>query len=353
MTTRAAPIARISIISPCYNERDVVGGFVASLLMQELPSGYELEVLIADGMSDDGTRGVLAACSKGHPSLRVIDNPGRIVSTGLNEAIRAATGTIIVRMDVHTTYAPDYVRRCVETLEKTGADNVGGPWRAAGEGYRQEAIALAFQSPFSSGGAGSHSLRCEGAVDSVYLGCWRKEVFSRVGMFDEELVRNQDDELNLRIVRAGGSVWQSPAIQSCYYPRDSLARLFSQYKQYGYWKVRVIQKHGMPASIRHLAPGGFVLALVILTVLAFGWTPAGWPLTLLLVVYAIGSLGASALTCVKAGKLRLLPIMPVVFAAYHFGYGYGFLRGVVDFVILRKGGSRAFSKITRGQKGAA
>ena len=267
---------RISIISPCRNERDYIAGFVESLLAQELPPHYELEVLIADGMSDDGTREILDALAKRHPLLSVVSNPGRIVSTGLNAAIRAASGDLIVRMDAHTTYARDYVRACVETLERTGADNVGGPWQAAGESELQKAIALVSHSPFASGGGRSHALDYEGQVDTVYLGCWRKEIFDRVGLFDEELVRNQDDELNLRIVRVGGTVWQSPAIQSCYSPRSSLPKLFSQYMQYGYWKVRVIQKHTLPASIRHLVPGAFVFGLLALTLRALFWSPALW-----------------------------------------------------------------------------
>ena len=344
---------RISIISPCRNERDYIAGFVASLLAQERPESCQLEVLIADGISDDGTREILDALAARHPTLTVVSNPGRIVSKALNAAIRAAAGDVIVRMDAHTTYARDYVRACVETLERTGADNVGGPWRAAGEGYLQQAIALVSHSPFASGGGRSHALDYEGEVDTVYLGCWRKEVFERVGLFDEELVRNQDDELNLRIVRSGGRVWQSPAIRSSYAPRSSLANLFSQYKQYGYWKVRVIQKHTLPASLRHVVPGAFVFGLLALAALSLAWSPARALLALVLAAYAAANLVASVHTCVAAGTFRYLPVIPIVFAAYHVGYGYGFLRGVVDFLVLRRGSGAAFTAITRGSSRGA
>ncbi len=344
---------RISIISPCRNERDYIAGFVASLLAQELPAGCTLELLIADGLSDDGTREILDELASRHPALRVVTNPGRIVSNGLNAAIREATGDVIVRMDAHTTYAPDYVRACVETLERTGADNVGGPWRAAGQSYLQKAIALVSHSPFASGGGRSHALDYEGPVDTVYLGCWRKQIFERVGLFDEELVRNQDDELNLRIVRAGGRIWQSPSIRSSYAPRRSLANLFSQYKQYGYWKVRVIQKHTLPASIRHLVPGAFVFALLALALLSLVWPPARLALAALLVAYAAANLIASVHTCSAAGTFRYLPVIPIVFAGYHVGYGYGFLRGVVDFLLLRRGSGTAFTAITRGSSRGA
>jgi succinoglycan biosynthesis protein ExoA len=345
---------RISIISPCRNERDYIAGFVASLLAQELPESCTLEVLIADGLSDDGTREILDALAARHPTLRVVSNPGRIVSKALNAAIREATGDVIVRMDAHTTYAPDYVRACVETLERTGADNVGGPWRAAGESYLQKAIALVSHSPFASGGGRSHALDYEGEVDTVYLGCWRKAIFERVGLFDEELVRNQDDELNLRIVRAGGRVWQSPRIRSTYAPRSSLANLFSQYKQYGYWKVRVIQKHTLPASIRHVVPGAFAFMLLALAALSLIWAPARAGLGLLLAAYAAANLIASVHTCITAGTFRYLPVIPIVFAGYHVGYGWGFLRGVVDFLLLRRRGSgAAFTGITRGSSRGA
>src|SRR5262249_41370233 len=194
-----------------------------------------------------------------------IDNPERIVSTGLNAAIRAAHGDIIVRMDVHTEYASDYVRQCVEVLEETGADNVGGPWIARGETYTARAVAAAFRSPFAVGNARGHDPFYEGPLDTVYLGCWRRDLLLRNQEFDEELVRNQDDEHNLRLTVAGGVVWQSPRIKSWYCPRSSLAGLFRQYFQYGYWKVRVIQKHGRSASLRHIVPVFFVLGL------ATGW----------------------------------------------------------------------------------
>ena len=184
---------------------------------------------------------------------------------GLNAAIRVAQGSIIIRLDAHTKYAPDYIRQCLAVLQETGADNVGGPCIAEGKGFVSQAIAAAFHSPFAVGGARWHDLDYVGAADTVHLGCWRREVFDRIGLFDEELVRNQDDEFNLRLTRAGGKIWHSPRIKSWYRPRESLRALIRQYMQYGYWKVRVIQKHKMPASVRHLIPGGFVLLLICAT----------------------------------------------------------------------------------------
>ncbi len=339
-------IPRVSIVMPCRNEEAYIESAVRSVLAQEAVEGG-IEVLVADGRSTDATLEILEKLSQEDGRLRVIDNPGKIVPTGLNAAIEDACGEIIVRMDAHTEYAKDYVRRCVEVLEASGADNVGGPWNADGRDYIQSAIALAFRSPFSSGGAGSHDVGFEGEVDSVYLGCWRKKYLIELGMFDEEFVRNQDDELNLRLVRNGGRIWQSPAIRSWYYPRNSILALFRQYKQYGYWKVRVIQKHRIPAAVRHLVPGGFVGIVGLLAFLAFFSPEAAIGLFVLLGVYFSGTVLASLLCCGKEKRWDLLPVMPMVFFAYHFGYGSGFLRGVLDFLVLRRGVSDSFTKLTR------
>jgi glycosyltransferase involved in cell wall biosynthesis len=342
--TPAAPL--VSVIIPCRNERQHITACLESLIAQQPPEGGTVELIVADGMSSDGTREILHRLSARHPALRVVDNPEGFVSTGLNRAIAAARGEIIARADVHTEYAPDYLHQCLRVLRDSRADNVGGPWVVAPSGYVGTAIAAAFTSPFGSGGARAHDPNYEGPVDTVYLGCWPRDCFDRIGTFDEQLVRNQDDELNLRLVRAGGTVWQSPAIKSRYHPRDSLARLFRQYMQYGYWKVRVIQKHKLPASVRHLVPALFVLTILTLAVLS---SFSGAALAILVAgaaAYVAASLVAS-LTAVPAGQRRVLPLLPLVFLCFHVGYGVGFLLGIIDFAILRRGATEKMTAITR------
>lgn len=336
----------ISVIVPCRNEQGHISAFLDAALAQD-HAGGDVEFIIADGMSDDGTRAILHRYQEQDARIRVIDNPDRTTPAGLNRAIEAARGEIIARMDVHTVYAQDYLHQCVAVLSESGADNVGGPWHAVGTTYFQAAIALGFQSPFSSGGAASHAIQHEGKVDSVYLGCWHRSVFDRIGPFDPELVRNQDDELSLRLIRSGGTVWQSPRIKSWYHPRSSLAALFRQYAQYGYWKVRVIQKHRLPASIRHLVPACFVGMLLTLALLAPMLPPARYALASLLMLYLVANLAVSLLTCLPKRRLKYAPAMPLVFMSFHFGYGYGFLRGMIDFWLLRRGGSTAFTMLTR------
>jgi glycosyltransferase involved in cell wall biosynthesis len=339
----------VSVVIPCRNEARYIETCLTDLFNQEAidpdraDGGYE--VIVADGMSDDGTREILTRLAKQHPRLRWVDNPERKTPTGLNAGIRSARGRIIIRIDAHTEYAPDYLKRCVETLRETGADNVGGPWVARGKSYLQRAIAVAFGSPFAVGGARGHRADYAGPVDTVYLGCWPREVFERIGLFDEELVRNQDDELNLRLQRAGGKIWQSPTIISWYTPRSSLIDLFRQYWQYGYWKVRVIQKHGTPASLRHLVPGAFVSALVLFALLAPFLRLAFAGFSVLAGLYLIGLLFASAHTALRSGW-AYAPVMPVVLPCFHFGYGLGFMFGVWDFIVCRRGSGR-FVALTR------
>ena len=335
----------VSIVMPCRNEKNHIEACVRSILAQKLPPGG-FEIIIADGMSDDGTRDLLTRLVQHDARLRVIDNPGRTIPAGLNVLIGAARGRIIVRMDAHTEYAPDYVHQCLAVLQETGADNVGGPWVAKGIGYVSRVIAAAFQSPFMAGGARGHDPDYEGVVDTVYLGCWPREVFDRIGLFDEEMLRTEDDEFNLRLTRAGGTVWQSPRIKSWYRPRNSLRALFRQYSQYGYWRVRVMQKYRKPTSARHLVPGCFVFFLLVLPLAAVWWPPAAWSWLGLVGLYMVSMVAASVFTAARYGW-ALLPLLPLVFACYHFAYGCGFLRGVWDFVIVRRGPRPAYTELTR------
>jgi glycosyltransferase involved in cell wall biosynthesis len=337
---------RISIVVPCRNESNHIDGFISGVLQQE-GLAADVEVLIADGRSTDDTRERIGAWSARDRRLRLIDNPEQTTSHGLNRAIAESSGDVIVRMDVHTEYAPDYVRQCIATLEATGADNVGGPARTKATTYFQHANRLAYHSAFAVGGARFHFEDYEGPVDTVAYGCWPRQIFERVGMFDTQFVRNQDDELNLRIARSGGRLWQNPAIRSWYYPRSTARDLFRQYMQYGYWKVGVIRKHHLPASWRHVVPGAFVAALSLAVAAAPFSRWAGVTAGLLAGAYAVASQIASLWTSARPGRWKYLPIMPLVFGCYHFGYAIGFLRGVWDFLVLRRGGGRAFEGLTR------
>jgi glycosyltransferase involved in cell wall biosynthesis len=333
----------VSVIVPCRNEVRHIDAFLESVLAQELPPYHSLQLVIADGMSDDGTRERLAVWRIRRSEVEVIDNPDRITSAALNVAIARAAGEVIVRMDVHTTYEPDYVKQCVRVLEETKATCVGGPWRPVGDEGLQRAIAMAFQSRFGSGGAASRRLDYSGPADTVYLGAWRREDLVRLGGFDEQLIRNQDDELNLRIWRSGGSVWQSASIRSSYAPRASLLALFRQFFQYGYWKVPVILKHRIPASPRHLLPFGFVAAVGVLTLLAPFSSLAAIALLSLLALYGLAVVSSAAALRPRASFLGIA----LALGCMHVGYGVGFGRGLLDFVVFRRGGHESMARLTR------
>lgn len=339
----------VSVIAPCRNERLHVGAFCDAVAAQQLPESVALEVLVADGGSDDGTRELLAERAAKDPRFVLVDNPGRIVSSGLNRCLERARGEVIVRMDLHSDYAPDYIAECLAALERSGADNVGGPWRAEcdedHEGLTQDAIAAAFQSRWVVGGARSRDLAYEGPVDTVYLGCWPRASFDRYGRFDESLVRNQDDEHNLRLARRGAKVWQSARIVSSYRPRETLGQLFHQQLQYGYWKPFVMRKHGRAASLRQLVPGAFVAVMGLLALAGLVSAVARSGFVALGNLYALYTLAASVAIAREAGWV-LLPRLPFVIAAYHLGYGLGTLRGWFD-VLTRGRPSPRFGALTR------
>lgn len=325
----------VSVIVPCRNEAGAIDAFLASALAQRgVCGGYE--VIIADGASVDGTRKRLDEWSRRDRRVRVIDNPGLFVSSGLNRAIESARGDVIARMDVHSEYATDYLAECLRTLRETGADNVGGPARTRAGRFFQRANAAAYHSWFSVGGARFHDSGYTGPVDTVPYGCWRTKTLHELGLFDETLVRNQDDELNFRLIRRGGRIWQSAAIRSWYSPRDSAAGLFRQYFQYGYWKVRVLRKHRVPASIRQLVPALMVVSGVVLGLMGLLVRPA-WSLLIgLAAIYILLSVVASIRAAHDFGDWRVLPILPYVFLIYHLSYGLGFLSGLMDALFKRR-----------------
>jgi succinoglycan biosynthesis protein ExoA len=335
----------VSIVLPCRNEQGYIEACLQSALNQEPPEGG-FEIIVADGMSTDGTREYLRKMARKHSQIRLLDNPGRIVSTGLNAALGVARGEIIVRMDAHTSYAPDYIRQCLAVMNETGADNVGGPMQTTAQTFMERAIRAVFHSALAVGGARSHQATYEGYVDTVIYGCWKKGVFDRIGYFDEELVRNQDDEFNLRLTRAGGRIYQSPRIRSWYHVRGSLAALFRQYMQYGYWKTLVIRKHRMPASFRHLVPGTFVASMCLLAAVGLFWSPALWAGIGLALLYFAVALMLSLFVAARTQWI-LLPVLPIVVGCFHLGYGYGFLRGVLDLVLLNNAPGTQFVQLTR------
>jgi hypothetical protein len=286
-------------------------------------------VLVADGASTDGSVGLLLRAAERHGlAVDVIDNPEKHVSPGLNRCIARSRGELIVRMDCHTRYPSDYLTRCVIAAQETGADNVGGDARPRGRTPMERAVACAMASPFGGIGWSRHGDEERSEVDTVAFGAYRREAFERAGLFDETLVRDQDDEFNLRLRLAGGRVVRDPKIHSYYTPRGSLRRVFRQYYEYGFWKVSVMRKHRRVLGARSMAGGGFVTSVAVLGPLATRVRPAGGLLKLELTGYALLAI-LSGVAAVRARRepWRLLPRVIAVFPAFHLGHGVGMVHG--------------------------
>jgi succinoglycan biosynthesis protein ExoA len=318
----------VSIIIPMRNEASSIAELLDGVLGQDYPA-ERLEVLVVDGASTDDSAPVVERYATHDRRVRLLSNPRRIVPTALNIAIRAARGEIICRIDGHTRVAKDYVRIGVETLQRTGADNVGGRMDAVGGGWFGNAVADATASRFGVG-AYFHFGTEEREVDTVYLGMWPRQVFERVGLFDEELVRNQDDEFNYRLRKAGGRVVLNPAMRSWYQNRQDVAHLVSQYYQYGQWKVRVLQKHPRQMSWRHFIPPAFVAGMVVLA-LAGAWLPAAARLLrLATAAYLLVVLFAAVQASRRRGVTGVLATA-LALTCLHVSWGSGFLHGLIVF----------------------
>jgi len=309
------------------DEAAYIGACLRSVVEQDYPKALT-EVLVIDGMSRDDSRAVVERFMATCPFIKLLENPKQATTYALNAGILQSVGDVVVRVDAHCLVEPDYLRSCVQTLGRTGADNVGGLMRPVGKGLVQRAIALAMKSPFGVGSSRFHYSEKEMFVDTVYLGAYRRQVFDKVGLYDDEAHYGEDDELNYRLVKSGGKILLSPTIKSCYFPRASFAALWRQYFNYGRGKVRTISKHGRPSSWAQLAPAGFVV-LVLASLALWAALPAfGWILWAVVGSYAIAASTASVAIGHRYGW-GFVPLLPLVFLMMHTGYGLGFLFGVL------------------------
>jgi glycosyltransferase involved in cell wall biosynthesis len=303
---------------------------VARVLDQDYAG--RIDVVLAVGPSRDRTRDVAEELARADARVHVVDNPSGRTPSGLNCAIGAVDSDVVVRVDGHAIVPRDYVRVGVETLIRTGADNVGGIMAAEGETDTERAVATAMRSRFGVGDASFHIGGVEGPALTVYLGCFQRQALTRVGGYDESMVRAQDWELNLRIRETGGVVWFTPRMSVTYRPRSTLRALARQYYDYGRWRREVVRRHPETVSLRYLAAPVTVAVLAVGIVVAVvgavvgeGWVVAGGLAPV--AVYALGNLAAS----VSAGARdwRTLVRLPGVFATMHGAWGVGFLRGGV------------------------
>ena len=327
----------VSIIVPCYNEQATIRLLLEAIHSQTTPR-QALEVVIADGMSTDGTREEILAFMVSHPDLevRVVDNLAGTIPAGLNRAIEEAEGTYIVRLDAHSKPYPDYVERCVSDLEAGRGDNVGGVWeiQPADNGWQARSIAVAAAHPL---GVGDARYRIGGeaqAVDTVPFGSFAQTLVERIGAFDESLLSNEDYEFNARVRESGGVVWMNPAIKTVYFARRTLGALARQYWRYGYWKLRMLRRYPDTFRWRQLA-GAFVLSFLILGLLGIWFPLARWLLGLELSLYVLILLIAGIHRAYQEKDLALSFGVPLAIATMHISWGMAFLWSLVSFVYRR------------------
>jgi succinoglycan biosynthesis protein ExoA len=325
----------VSVILPIRNEAQYIARSLGAVLTQNYPAD-RMEVMVVDGMSTDGTREIVESMRAGSPRVHLIDNTRRIAPTALNAAIARARGEILVRVDGHCEIERDYVSRCVEHLRNDGVDGVGGPLQTIGESFVARCVAVAMSSTFGVGDSAFRTVSNKTMlVDTVAFPAYTRDVIERVGFFDEELVRNQDDEYNYRLRKIGAKVLLAADVRARYYSRSSLRSLWRQYFQYGYWKVRVMQKHPRQMRPRQFVPPLFVAALLLsLAAAPFSFILGTWfalPFGLTASSYALANLAASASITARRRDWPLFWLLPIAFVILHVSFGLGFLVGLLKF----------------------
>ena len=312
------------------NEAAHVSGCLASLAAQDVPAD-QLEVLVVDGESTDGSATIVEEWARRNANVRLLRNPSRTTPFGLNEGIRQARGDVIVILGAHATVAADFIRENLRALDTSRADAVGGAMDAVGDDPFAAAAATAIASRFGVGAIAFRQAKQEGFVDTAAFAAYRRHVFERIGLFDEELVRDQDDELNYRLRARGGRIFLTPRIRSRYVARSSPARLWRQYFGYGFWKVRVLQKHPLTMQPRHFVPALSIGAGSALIAAGFCDLRALWVAAALAATYVICVIGASSTTAAR-NSWHHLPRLLVIFPILHFAYGLGSLVGLAWFL---------------------
>jgi len=318
----------VSIVVPCYNEQNTIGLLLAAIYQQSFDRS-SMEVIIADGLSEDLTREKISEFQKAHPDLKIniVDNQRRTIPSGLNEAIQISGGDYIVRLDAHCEPYPDYIERCIEALSNGDGDNVGGVWeiQPGGTGWVARSIAAASAHPL---GVGDARYRLGGnaqVVDTVPFGSFKRYLYDRVGLYNEDLLTNEDYELNVRIRKAGGRVWLDPRIRSRYIARPNFTQLGRQYWRYGYWKGRMLRNYPGTIRWRQLMPPVFVAGILVLSMLAIWFAMARWLLSAIIGVYLAILFIAGILIALSKRDASMIIGLPLAICVMHFSWGSGFL----------------------------
>jgi glycosyltransferase involved in cell wall biosynthesis len=329
----------VSIIIPCYNEQATICKLLESIYAQTYPR-VDLEVVIADGMSSDGTRAAIAAFSDAHPDLHicVVDNPRRIIPVALNCALAEAQGEIIVRLDAHSMPHPDYIERTVADLEAGLGENVGGVWEIhpGAETWLAHSIAVAASHPLGVGDAHYRHAERAAEVDTVPFGGFKRELLALIGLFDETLLSNEDYEFNTRIRKSGHKIWLDPSIRSVYFARPTLAELAKQYARYGYWKWKMLRRYPETLRWRQGLPPVFVLSLFAGAILAFFSLIIRILFACEILLYGLALAAAGIQRAVRERKAYLIIGLPIAIATMHVSWGAGVLWSIIKMVFTNQ-----------------
>ena len=325
-------IHTVSIICPVFNEEKYIEACIVSILEQDYPK-EAMEVLFIDGNSTDNSTGIIKRYTAQYSFLKLLDNPERIVPYALNKGLEAAKGEVIMRLDAHCTYPTNYISELVRYLYQLNADNVGGVWNTqpAKDTPICQAIAFASSHPFGVGGS-MHKIGASKIMetDTVPFGCYKREIFDKTGLFDTDLVRNQDDEFNGRLLNLGGKIYLIPQVIINYTARDTLCKMRKMYYQYGLYKPLVNKKLGAPATVRQFFPILFLLGLTIGGVVCMIWPLLLHFYTSVLLLYLFIGIVVGSMGAIRAHQPLLALLMPYVFFNIHMSYGIGYLVGIFN-----------------------
>jgi glycosyltransferase involved in cell wall biosynthesis len=327
MTEDSLPV--VTVIAPCRNEARFIEKALNSILQGDYPAD-RMELLVVDGMSTDGTREIVQRMAVRNNRIKLLDNPGKIQAAAMNVGIKAARGEYIIRADAHSVYDPSYIRKCIEVTKRTGAANVGGYWTTlpGADTPVARAIAAATTSRFGVGRALHRIGGTEQETDHAAFGTFRKDLFEKIGLYDERLVRNEDTEISHRIRKAGGRIVISPEIKISYYERAAYRKLWQMGFNNGLWNLYAVWLIlGKGLSIRHFVPLFFVLGLITLTAGAFFW----WPLKWILLGYVLLYLSVACLFSVRRTRQTKISAILVLwsFVILHLAYGLGSIWAII------------------------